>query len=407
MKVIISSYICEPNLSSEATIGWEWVSHLCKYHEIVVIARKPILTNKINEFIKGNPSIRFEYYELPKIFNFMKSGNIRHFIYYNLWQLGAFFYTKKLVKKERFDIVHHLVYVNSWQPTYMAFLGIPFIFGPIGENPNIPFKIIKYYGLKAILKEYISRAIKNLSRYIIMNSIYKKAYKIIVINYDVYKKIKSIFWQKTIICPAVGFKAQGLSEKDKNALNIKRRKFSVLYVGRYQYIKAPDLALEGFLKFAENYEEVELIMIGGGKMQDKLRRKANASSQGSKVTILGWLNQKEVFEYIKKCDIFLLPTFEGGGLVILEAMAYGKPVICLDYGGPKELVTNKCGIKIPVSNRNNIIEQIAESIEILYLNSDMRADMGLEAKRIVNLKYTWDKKIEQIEKIYNDINKKK
>jgi len=44
--------------------------------------------------------------------------------------------------------------------------------------------------------------------------------------------------------------------------------------------------------------------------------------------------------------IFLFPSFEGAGMVVIEAMAAGLPVVCLDYSGPGEIVTDECGIKI-------------------------------------------------------------
>lgn len=50
--------------------------------------------------MEENKNLRFEYYGLPKIFNFMRTGDIRHFIYYNLWQIGAYFHARKLVKKK-------------------------------------------------------------------------------------------------------------------------------------------------------------------------------------------------------------------------------------------------------------------------------------------------------------------
>ncbi len=402
MRVLISAYECSPMSSSEAEVGWQWVSRLSKFHEIVVITKKPVSSQKALKLTEGNKNIRFEYYDLPKIFDFMRTGDIRHFIYYNLWQIGAYFHARKLVKREKFDLVHHLVYVNTWQPTYMAFLGLPFIYGPLGENSRVPYRIAKYYGWKVNLKDAIISfaryASKNFS--LLMRKIYYQASKIIVINNEIYSKMNESIKKKTYIMPAVGVELSNVDlDKKRNKNN---NKFIILYVGRFVYIKAPDIALEAFLKFAKNHDDVELIMIGGGKLESKLKEMIQSSAENSKAKLLGWIDRKEVMEYMKRCDIFFFPTFEGGGMVVLEAMSFGKPVICMDFGGPKDFVTEECGIKVPVTNRTQIIDDLSEALEKLYIHQDLRKKMGMAARKRVEEYYTWDKKVERMNKLYLD-----
>ncbi|MEW6068098.1 MAG: glycosyltransferase family 4 protein [Nitrospirota bacterium] len=399
MRVLISAYECSPTSSSEAEVGWQWVSHLSEFHEIVVITKRHSSSQNTLKLIEGNKNIRFEYYDLPKIFDFMRTGDLRHFIYYNLWQIGAYFRARKIVKNEKFDLVHHLVYVNTWQPTYMAFLGIPFIFGPIGENPKIPYQIIKHYGIKVILREFVGRFIKSASINLspLMRLIYHKAAKIIAINNDVYKKIRKGFRHKTKLCPAIG-----INEMELSPINVHKKRVMILYVGRFVYIKSPDLALLAFLSFVAQHDDVELIMIGGGKLESKLKEIIQSSADKHKVKLLGWIDRKEVMEYMKKCDVFLFPTFEGGGMVVLEVMSYGKPIICMDFGGPKDFLTEECGIKVPVTNRTQIIDDLSEALEKLYIHQDLRREMGIAARKRIEENYTWDKKTEWMNQVYID-----
>jgi glycosyltransferase involved in cell wall biosynthesis len=50
-------------------------------------------------------------------------------------------------------------------------------------------------------------------------------------------------------------------------------------------------------------------------------------------------------------EIFLFPSMEGAGMVVLEAIANGLPVVCLNYGGSLTMVTNSCGIKVSVAEK--------------------------------------------------------
>ncbi|MEW6417132.1 MAG: glycosyltransferase [Nitrospirota bacterium] len=400
MKVLISAYVCSPASSSEAEVGWQWVSRLSEFHEIVVITKKPNSLENVHKLIEKKKSLRFEYYELPRIFNFLREGDIWHFIYYNLWQIGAYFHARKLVKKENFDLVHHLVYVNTWQPTYMAFLRIPFIYGPLGENSRVPYRIAKHYGWKVNLRDTIISFArytgKNFSP--LMRTVYKRASRIIVINSLIYSKMRGAIKKKTFIHPAVGVSISNTQTEYSKKRN--ENEFKILYIGRFVYLKCPDLALEAFLKFADGHDDVEFTMIGGGKMQRDLEKNLEKHKNAKKVKLIGWIDRKEVTEYMKECDIFFFPTFEGGGMVILEAMSYGKPVICLDFGGPKDFVTDKCGIKVPVSNRIQIIADLADAIEKLYNSEDLRQSMGIAARMRVEEYYTWEKKVEWMNNVY-------
>jgi glycosyltransferase involved in cell wall biosynthesis len=155
------------------------------------------------------------------------------------------------------------------------------------------------------------------------------------------------------------------------------------------------------LKFAEKYINVELTMIGGRKLEFLLKKIIQSSPDKHKVNLLGWLDRKEVIEYMKRCDVFLFPTFEGGGMVVLEAMSYGKPIICIDYGGPKDFVSDECEIKIPLTNRKQIINDLSEALDKLYNDNDLRLKLGKAARERVEDYYTWDKNAEWMN--YNEV----
>lgn len=399
LKVLISAYICEPSSSSEAEVGWQWVSRLSKFHKIVVVSKRPSSSQDVLKLIEGNKNLRFEYYDLPKIFDFMRTGDLRHFIYYNLWQIGAYFHARRLVKKEKFDLVHHLVYVNTWQPTYMAFLGIPFLFGPIGERARLPFVLAKHYGIKVILRENLEAFIKNASRNYspLMRAIYDRAARIITTYKYVYLKIRPEFRHKALIHPAIGTSLQNTNSFE--AFQSNNKSFKVLYVGRFVYLKYPDIALKGFLKFAEKHTNVELIMIGGGKLTNKIQNIAKLHPQGHTVNIYEWRNRDEIISYMNNCDVVLFPT----GMVLLEAMSCSKPVIYLNFGGYTEFVTEECGIKIDISNVENIVNDVAAALEILYESENRRVSMGAIARKRLEDNYTWDKNVEWMNRVYQEV----
>jgi glycosyltransferase involved in cell wall biosynthesis len=403
MKILISAYECNPGIGSESEVGWQWALNLSRYHKIVVLTKRPPSVDKVQGLISENSNICFEYYDLPEVFNFMRTGDIRHALYYNLWQIGAYLHAKKILISNCFDLVHHLVYVNSWQPTYMGFLGLPFVFGPVGENPRIPYSIAHHYGSRLIRKEAFIAIFKYFCRNInpLMQAVYKRATRVIAINRDVYAKINHRFHQKTVIYPAIG--STEPSDTVVQVFEQENKLFRVLYAGRFSYIKCPDIALNAYLKFAEKYSDVELIMIGSGPLHKKIENIIAHSQVGFKVTLLPWQERSAMHEYMKTCDIFLFPSCEGGGMVFLEAISHGKPVVCLDFGGAKDFITDECGIKVKVKKVNEIENALAHALEKLYSSQSLRKSMALAGrKRFLEL-YDWKQKALWMSNLYKSM----
>jgi len=88
--------------------------------------------------------------------------------------------------------------------------------------------------------------------------------------------------------------------------------------------------------------------------------------------------------------------------VVIEAMAAGKPVICMDLAGPGMHVTEECGIKIPASSPLETMELIAQALERLYRDPELRGRMGEAARRRAEQLYTWDHLGERLQQIYEE-----
>ncbi|MEI7425041.1 MAG: glycosyltransferase family 1 protein, partial [Candidatus Staskawiczbacteria bacterium] len=86
-----------------------------------------------------------------------------------------------------------------------------------------------------------------------------------------------------------------------------------------------------------------------------------------------------------------------------EAMAAGRPVMCLDIGGPGFHIDEKCGIKIKPESPNQVIQEMADSLFLLYKNADLRQSMGLTSRQKTEKFYSWDSLGEKLLKIYETI----
>jgi glycosyltransferase involved in cell wall biosynthesis len=404
MNILVLAYACEPDRGSEPGIGWNSILEISKSVDQVCV-----LTRKHNKEIidialkkKSIKNVRFVHFDLPKIFLFLKQlGNGQ--LYYYFWSIKAYFIAKKLNKKIHFDMAHHVTYVNDWLPSYSALLPIPFVWGPVGgSNMRMPLNFYRYIGVKNTVKEFMRNSVQNLFIYLgyFYKLTLKRSKKIIVCNKDSYYNVPKKYHYKTEIHTQIGISNVQKYQKRHN------KKLKVVYGGLLLYWKGINLALDGFIEFHKTVPNSEFIIIGSGPEEQKLRKVVKENNLDSVVKFINFLPQKEFMNELSGADIFLFPSFhDSGGMVVVEAMSYGVPVVCLDAGGPSFSVTEKTGIKIKSINPNQTIKSITNALIKLANNPDLREQMGKMAIERVKIEFLWENKKKLFKRIYSEVKK--
>jgi glycosyltransferase involved in cell wall biosynthesis len=111
--------------------------------------------------------------------------------------------------------------------------------------------------------------------------------------------------------------------------------------------------------------------------------------------------REELLARMCSCDVFLFPSLrDGGGAVVVEAMAMGMAVICLDLSGPGMHVTNDCGIKVAPCSPRQAVQDMAMALERLYRDRELCAQMGRVARARAEHLYDWDRLGDRLREIY-------
>lgn len=159
----------------------------------------------------------------------------------------------------------------------------------------------------------------------------------------------------------------------------------VLYVSRMSYRKGPHVLLNAFA----GIEDATLVMAGSGEMLPFLKAQARFLGVEDRVHFLGYVPDETLPKLYDMADIFVLPstTAEAFGIVVLEAMASGVPVIATDVGGIPEIVrSSESGLLVPPGNEF----ELREAIERLLQNEELREFYGKNGRRAVEEHYSWD-----------------
>ena len=190
------------------------------------------------------------------------------------------------------------------------------------------------------------------------------------------------------------------TKKNKNIQEYNGKKV-ILSVSHLIKTKGIDLNLEVIAKLIQKYPDIIYLIIGEGEEKKKLKELVSELNLQDRVIFIGEVSHYKVMEYMAFCDIFSLPSWnEGFGIVYLEAIAHGKPVIGCQGEGIEDFVENgKAGLLVKPKD----VDSLVKAMDYLLSNPDEARDMGERARKLVLKNYTWGKNAEKTIEIYKEV----
>ena len=288
----------------------------------------------------------------------------------------------ELIDKEgKFDVIH----AHDWLVTYAAkslknSYDIPIVATihatEAGRNSGIHDETQRYINDTEWMLTYEANEV-------IVNSNYMKC--------ELQRNFGLPFEKINVIPNGVNLTMYSGIEKDYDF----RRNFAsdnekiILYAGRLVYEKGVQYLIGAMPKILQNYHDAKLVIAGKGGMYDELKSQVNDLGLGNKVYFTGYMDHKSLCKLYKCADISVFPsTYEPFGIVALEGMLAGNPVVVSDVGGLNEIVEHRVnGMKSYAGNSNSI----ADSILTLLFDHKLCNEISKNAKTKVKELYNWTK----------------
>jgi glycosyltransferase involved in cell wall biosynthesis len=402
-KILITAYDVDPYKGSESGFGWNMIFQASRYNHIIAITRKNN-RSRIEEYIKQNDictdNLVFYYFDLPYYLRFWKVGPRGSTLYFYLWQMFIVLFIAK--EKITFDIAHNLNFSTDSIPSFLWIFNKPFIWGPINHHEKIHYEYLRPYGYKSLIRDRLSWIVKlyfwNIDPF---NKISKYRADIVLGGNKSVQKRLGISDKKFILFPTSG---SPYIEHNECA---EKQEFNILVAARFVPLKGVDIAINAVIKFIQDNPEVDdvtLTIIGKGPQEALIKEISKGSNNQSIFNFVSWIELEELIQYYRRSSLFLFPSHEGAGMVVVEAMSHGLPVVCFDNYGPGEMVDENSGIKITYSNYDKSVNDFAEAIKDLYTNNGLMERLSKGSRKRYEERYTWDAKGEYLKEVYNRIN---
>mgnify|MGYP000121080482 CR=1 FL=1 len=400
--ILVSAYSCEPLKGSEPAVGWNWVLQLGKRNRVHVITRannQRVIERHLPKNLSKN--VIFHYYDTPAFIKKLKNKDKGLYFYNFCWQIGIVNVAKRIIQDEHVDYILHLTFGSMWMPTFLPFLSPKFIWGPMGGGECVPFSFIGVLPFKQRVVQMF-RYILNYST--IINPLILlpacKA-KVILARTPNTKAIMPFFVKKKTKVLLETAMEESVFQREKKLYESDI--INMVISARFISIKNIPLVIKS-LKYISTSKPWKLTLLGSGPDRELILRTIKEEGYGDRVNIISMLPREEALDLIVNSDIFIFPSLkEGGTWALMEAMAMGLPVVCVNWAGMAVETTPETAIQIPVSSPKTMEREMGAAISLLINNRSEREKMGQSARQRIRDVFNWDAKGLYMEKLFDEI----
>lgn len=413
MKVLISAVACNPYLGSENYVGWAAVKALARDHELWVLTGRrnvPDLQRAQNEgLVPPNVHFVFAGQCSPWHPNRMRARlqGWREYVGFSKAILPV---ARQLHATEKFDVVQHVTFCTWRVASPLWELGIPLVFGPVGGYEQFPMRMMRILSPASAAFELARMASNRISRCSpAVRHCLRGAAHVLTANAE------TAGLAKALRGPAGG--VSELSQGFYSAAQIQAfARFApgkdpggplrLFAAGNMEGRKGVVLALIALAEAKKNGVNFQYRLGAQGPEIGHLKQLASQLGLQAEVLFGEGLQGEAYQQELGRTHIFLLPSFrESAGLTMMEAMLAGAVPVVADCGGPGSIVTRQCGYKVPVTHRQQMIRQLAETIVLLDRNRPLLGELGRAAAARIAADFSEDHYRSAVNAVYQSVTK--
>ncbi len=314
LRVLLSAFECAPGIGSESEVGWRWAVEIARLgHDVVVLtwSRDRALLEAARAAGKVPASVRFEYV-MPAWLEALRARGLPLQLVHLSWQLAAYLHARKLIGRERFDLVHHITYCVIRQPSFMGRLPLPFVLGPVGGGETAPFALRRGMGARGWLLDLVRDGLNLIARLDpITRGALRQARLIYVSSPDTARLVPDGLQGKVRVRLQIGIDAReiGAGPGDRHMSGELR----LLYVGRCLAWKGMHLGLEALARLRARGCPARLTIAGSGAAERHWRAAAHRLELDDAVDWLSWVEHRRMPEVYRAHDLLLFPSLHDFG----------------------------------------------------------------------------------------------
>lgn len=333
MKILLSALACEPGKGSELEVGFRALLAAASRHDVWVLTNSASLP-ALREVFAGHPAAGRVHLEgLPfevtdQLYPQLTAPAFHR--YYDRWQRRAAVRARELEEHIDFDVVHHVTLAASWTRAGVTVIDKPLVWGPVGGGVESPISLASELGWRGLLEDLGRAATRRLLARVGPARRTRERAAVILAQNRATARVLRAGRRLRVLSNATSVDLRENVESGP-------RRADIVFAARLLPWKGGRLAVRA-LRYVRHPDAV-LRIFGEGPERARMVRAVKQWGLEDKVRFEGRVRRDELLRLVATAGTFLHPAFhDEAGLAVAEALSLGTPVVCLDWGGPAELV---------------------------------------------------------------------
>lgn len=410
-RLLLSAFACNPYRGSEPGVGWNRAISAVESCDTWVLCVEESHGPAIRRYLAEHGPIA-DLHFIPIERNFVASIASRipglYYLSYRIWQWQAYQVAIKLHQQVHFDLIHQATFCGYREPGYLWRLSShasgsgrrpAFVWGPLGGTQNFPMSMLSAVGKIGAAREALRTMLNRLSLrfgFRVRQAI-RAADVVLAANTTVKRDLDKAFGCDVGLLLETGVN-RTVPTKQKDGENSLR----VLWSGVVEPWKAAQLLVRA-VALLPDAMSVQVRVVGDGSERRRCQRLAKKLGVDQRIQWLGEMEYNQALQQYAWANVFTFTSMrDTSGNVMLEALDAGLPVIAVDHQGAHDIITDQCGIKVPVESPQQCAQGIADAMRRLAEDPQLRDALSQGALARAD-QYCWSKQRKRMEEIYQDV----
>ncbi len=395
-RLLLVAPACDGQDVGESWLAFQWASLLSSRFDVTLLTTYKRGHTPASEQLPGARVV--EWGEPPLVGRFERLNSLLQPAYIPFYIRARRWIRKRLAEGERFDVAHQVVPVAMRYPSPAVRLGIPLIVGPVGGSLESPAAFLPEEGATPWYQRLRKFDGFRLRHDPLLRRSFESADCVLGIAPYVGDLLSDLSIRRFETMSDVALhEVHQVTDRSKRTGPVR-----LLHVGRIIRTKG----LLDVIRAMGNLRDLPVVLdvLGEGDDRSTCEAAVREMCLEDRVTFHGAVARSVVDEFYKRADIFVFPSYrEPGGSVVLEAMAFGLPVIVCDRGGPGANVDDSCAFRLPAVSPEQLAADCAAAVRTLVEDSTLRHSMGAAARVHAASAHLWAKRLDTVLRLYEEI----
>lgn len=403
-RALLSAFTVDPMAGSESLVGWQRAVHSARHSDTWVICAPHVSQEGIDAYLSAHgpvPGLEIVYVEEPKWMEMLEHVPGLYYLSYNLWQRRAYRAALRLDTAVGFDIVHQVNLGGYREPGYLWRLGAPFVWGPIGGTQNYPMRFLIQAGIVGGSREAARTLLNSLTLRMgrRIRQAAARAAAIRAANSTVADDLgRALGGTRIPVMLETGAPPVAAGAAVRPRADV----FRIMWAGEFKAFKALPMLLDALRILPEDVV-FELTVVGDGRQLGRWQRRARRLGLDDRIRWTGWIDHERMVEHYENADLFVFTSLrDTSGNVVLEALANGVPVVAPEHQGVGDIVTDLCGVLVPVTTQWEMVRGYRDAIASIARDRTRHRQLSAGARERADY-YSWERQGERMRRIYDAV----